>query len=413
MYKGLKHPSNARALYLDMNSFFASVEQQNNPVLRNLPLGVVSHIGPAGTVLAASQEAKVYGVRTGMRLKEAWQLCPQLTTVVTGVSSYKAVHKHFMNILRDICGPEVHARSIDEAVIPLSANWQTSEKAHELAYEIKGRFQIELGAYIRCSIGIAPNSFLGKLATDLQKPNGLVEITIENTPEILSRLTLPGLPGIATRMTARLAAWGITTPLELYNTPVETLTRTFGIWGQYWWWRLHGYESDTPSGRLKSMSHQHALSHWTEKTTTLEPVLDRMSDRLIHRLRRNLFQCKQVGIFLSIKGQRGLAVEQNLETSNQTYTTLWDTIHNLFRSLPTPAPGPIRKIGVYFTHLTPSQNGYQLDLFRESDREESLSQALEKVRARHGFQSIQRGTVVQLDPTLGAEKLGFGRIRDL
>ena len=413
MYNGLKNPTNCRVLYLDMNSFFASVEQQNNPMLRNIPLGVVSHVGPAGTILAASQEAKVLGVRTGMRLKEAWLLCPHLTTVVTGVSSYKKVHTHFMEILRDMCGPEVHARSIDEAVIPLSLNWQTREQAWQLAYDIKARFQVELGACIRCSIGIAPNSFLAKLATDLQKPNGLVEITVENTPEILNTLSLTDLPGIAGRMAARLGAWGIHTPLELYNTPVEILKRNFGIWGQYWWWRLHGYESDAPAGHLKSMSHQHALAQWTQATKTLEPVLDRMSDRLIHRLRRNLFQCQRVGIFLNIKGQNSIALEKKLETSNQTYSTLWETIHGLFGQLPAQAPGPIRLIGVYFTNLTYSQSGYQLDLFKSTEREESLSRALEKVRARHGFESIQRGSVVRLDPAVGAEKLGFGRIRDL
>lgn len=412
MYQGLRTPRNARVLYLDMNAFFASVEQQRRPELRGKPVAVVSHIGPAGTVLAASYEAKAFGVKTGMRLEEAWPLCPGMTTLNTEAAPYRAVHKHFMAILHDTCGPEVRARSVDEAVIPLSPNWYGSEKAHELAHTIKRRFRNELGEYVRCSIGIAPNTFLGKTATSLRKPDGLLEITVENTPDILAGMQLTDLNGIASRYALRLERKGIMTPLDFYRADPERLRRQFGIWGQYWWWKLHGYEPDVGSGLLKSMSHEHALKHWARSRQEIEPVIDRLADRLIHRLRRNRFQCRQVGVFIRCKGFGGRWAHVEFPAAIQTYHQLLETIHLLVKDLPAVPPGPIKKVGIYFGQLAPAQNGWQMGLFEDGGNEQ-VSLAIERVRARFGFNAIQRGSVVRLNPAIAKEELGFGRVKDL
>lgn len=412
MYQGLREPVNARVLYLDMNAFFASVEQQLHPELRGKPVGVVSHVGPAGTVLASSYEAKAFGVKTGMRLREAWALCPGLITPETSFHPYRDIHKRFMAILKVICGPEVRACSVDEAVIPLSRNWYGSERAHELGHQIKRRFREELGEYIRCSIGIAPNQFLGKLATDIRKPDGFLEITVEEVPNILAGLTLTQLCGIAERNMRRLERYRITTPLEFYQADMDWLRQTFGIWGQYWWWRLHGYESSTESGPLKSMSHEHALKHWAKTRDEIEPVIDRLADRLIHRLRRNNFQCRRVGVFIRCKGFGGKWADVDLTVGNQTYELLLGIIHRMVRELPAVPPGPIKKVGIYFGGLTPSGNGFQLGLF-DDGKGERISTAIERVRERFGFQAIERGTVVRLNPAIAREQMGFGRVKDL
>jgi DNA polymerase IV len=412
MYQGLQQPVNARVLYLDMNSFFASVEQQNRPELRGKPVAVVSHIGPAGTILAASYEAKAFGLHTGMRLKEAKPLCPGLLCVNTEAGPYRAVHKKFMAILYDLAGPEVRPCSIDEAVIPLSLNWYGSDKAHALAHRIKERFRTELGEYIRCSIGIAPNGFLAKLATDLQKPDGLVEITLEETRNILSRLQLTDLCGIAERNAQRLGKIGITSPVQFYDAPVEVLRQQFGVGGQYWWWKLHGFEPDVGSGPLKSMSHEHALRHWAHRRDEIMPVVDRLSDRLIHRLRHNQLQCKHVGVAIRCNGFGSLWRDAELVASNQTYDELFSTIHRLWKELPEIPPGPIKKVSIYFNRLTPVDRGWQLSLF-DDGRGERISLALEKVRDRFGFGAIQRGNVIRLDEKVAKEQLGFGRIKDL
>lgn len=412
MYRGLSEVQNARVVYLDMNAFFASIAQQHHPELRGKPVAAVSHIGPAGTVLASSYEAKAFGVKTGMRVKEALPLCPRLICRETEPGLYRSTHAHFMEIIRDVFGPEALARSIDEAALFLPPNWYGSEKAHELAQTIKRRFRQELGEYILCSIGIAPNSLLAKLATDLQKPDGLVEITLENTPEILANLPITALPGIAERAAANLRRWGIDTPLQLYATPATVLRQRFGIWGQYWWWRLHGYEVDSHSGPLKSMGHQHALKHWVHDRTELTNVLYRMADRLIHRLRRNEFQCQQAYIYVGLKGAPGFLRDQHFDIPTQSYARLLATFVRLFEELPAQTEAPMRRLSLGFNLLSPAQSGWQMDLFHNTDKEESLSLALERVRARHGFQAIQRGNVIVLNPALAKEQIGFGRIKD-
>jgi DNA polymerase-4 len=233
LHRALHTPENARVIFLDMNSFFASVEQQDRPELRGKPVAVASHIHKNGTVLAASYEAKAFGIKTGTKLNDAKLLCPSITFLETSAYRYKEVHNQFVAILHELCGPEVQVKSIDEAAIFLSPNWYGSEIAHRLASQIKNAFREKLGECIRCSIGIAPNSLLAKLATELQKPDGLIEITLENTVTILSNLKLTDLCGIADRMAAQLERAGITTPLELYQASPDYLRNTFGVWGQY------------------------------------------------------------------------------------------------------------------------------------------------------------------------------------
>jgi DNA polymerase-4 len=401
-------------MYLDMNSFFASVEQQHTPAYREKPLAVASHIGPSGTVLAASYEAKAFGIRTGTRLAEALVLCPALLLTTTKPKLYKDVHNTFMAILRDMFGPEVQARSIDEAALYMASNWQTSEFAWDMSRQIKDRFRSELGTHIRCSIGIAPNSLLAKVATDLQKPDGLVEITLENLPEILGNLTLIDLPGISHRNAARLAIYHIATPLEMYATPLDILQAQFGMFGQQWWWRLHGYETDEFFGRpgLKSMSHQHALKHWLQELPEAKQIIGKMSDRLIHRLRRNNLQSGSASLYFSLLNHHHLEATIHFDSPTSSYATLSQATDHLLHQFPQKLPAPVRKISICFDRLSEYTNGWQPDLFSSSVKQESLTRALEHIRHRHGFDSVQLGSSLALEKGVADEQLGFGRIKD-
>ncbi len=409
MYLGLQQAVNARILYLDCNAFFASVEQQLHPELRNVPLAVCSHLGPAGTVLAASYQAKAFGVRTGMRIPEAQARCPALRTVSTKLGPYREYHQRFMVLLRALA-PNVEAASIDEAVVSLPRNWYGSQ-AHELAFQVKAGFVRELGEYVTCSIGIAPNRFLAKLATDLQKPDGLVEITVENTREVLTKLDLLDLPGIAERNKQRLARVGIATPAAFYDAPDWFLRAHFGFWGQQWWWRLHGFEASGEPEPLKTMSHQHALKIWRPDRAHSTPILDKLADRLIHRLNRNQFRCKRVGVFCSIKGQRGWWADETLASPQASYRDLLAAIHRCWNSLPEVAPAPIRLIGVSFVGLEPSSRGSQLCLLTPPV-DEALGVAVEKVRAKFGYDSIKPATIFATREGDAREQLGFGRVKD-
>ncbi len=414
IHRGLHTPENSRVIFLDMNSFFASVEQQDHPELRGKPVAVASHIHKNGTVLAASYEAKAFGIKTGTKLNDARLLCPGITFLETTPYRYKEVHNQFVRILQDICGPEVQVRSIDEAAIFLSPNWYGSDNAHRIALEIKERFKRELGECIRCSIGIAPNSLLAKLATELQKPDGLVEITIENTPEILSKLQLTDLCGIADRMARQLEQVGITTPLELYNTPAPILRNHFGIWGQYWWWRLHGVECDAGEGSaLKTMSHEHVLSPWISKRDALEAVQVKMADRLLYRLQRNHLQAKHLFIWFKLVDAPSFYRERSLDASTGNISMLSKAFRDLMRELPETFPHPVRKVVVGLNKLSDIEQGFQLDLFSRRQRGEAVGPMLELIRDRYGYQSIQTGSSYAVGRNVAKQQLGFGRLKDI
>lgn len=412
LHRALQTPHNARVLFVDMNGFFASIEQQDRPELRDKPIAVVSHMHPRATVLASSYEAKAFGISTGTKLTEAKELCPDVIFLEPTPGRYKQVHNQIIRILEDICGPEVQPRSIDEAAVFLAPNWW--HRAREVALEIKDRFREELGPHIRCSIGIAPNSLLAKLATELQKPDGLVEITLENTPDILSKIELTTLPGIATRMEAQLFRKGITTPLELYNTDADTLRAHFGIWGQYWWWRLHGYECDGMSlSTLKSMSHEHVLSPWIWNRLELESVVAKMADRLLYRLERNQLQCRHIYLTLKLAGAPRFTRDRILDASTANVPFLLESFQKLLADVPERLPFAVRKITLGTFGLGAQEYGDQLNLFSSNDKGLPVGETLYAIREKYGYKAIQVASTLRLEQAVAKEQLGFGRLRDI
>jgi DNA polymerase IV len=167
--------TNSLVFFVDMNSYFATCEQQVNYYLRGRPVGVCVYTGKFGCIIAPSVEAKKMGVKTGMRLNDAMKICPELVPLETHPARYREFHVKIINVLKKYCN-EVIPRSIDEAVMDLTSYRKIYPNPIELAKKIKADIKNEVGDWMRCSIGIAPNAFLAKLATDLQKPDGLVTI---------------------------------------------------------------------------------------------------------------------------------------------------------------------------------------------------------------------------------------------
>lgn len=413
----LKHPlappKNARVLFVDMNGFFASIEQQDRPELRGKPVAVVGELHPRATILASSYEAKALDITTGTLAQEAQAICPEITILATRPERYRQVHRHFVGILEDLAGPEVQVKSIDEAAIYLPANWQTPAIALALALKIKSQFRQELGVALRCSIGIAPNTLLAKLGTELQKPDGLVEIELENIIQILSGLELTTLPGIADRMAARLEAIGIRSPLELYQTPPDRLRAELGIWGQYWWWRLHGYECDSAGQEmLKSMSHEQVLRHWIKDKRILEATVLQMVDHLTQRLYRNQLQCRFLWLSCRLVNAPSFTAEVKLDAPLADRTVLLERFRQLMQKVPPLLGAPVRKLAVGFSRLSPYQSGTQLDLWQPTRLTLNLSQTVGQLRERFGVDVIQPASNWQIGKTVQRKQIGFGQIRD-
>lgn len=222
------HHSPARPLimYIDLNSCFATVEQQARPRLRGKPIGIVNRRTEHTAIVTASYEAKAMGVKVGMKLKDAQKLCPGIIGVESDPPKYRYVYHKLMGIMRDY-SPSFTMKSIDEGVIDFN---QTSaaikgRDMQDIGQEIKQRLKDEIGCAMRCNVGIGTNQFLAKTAAGLNKPDGMDVLTSQNIRQVFSTLKLTDLTGIAHRNEHRLNAAGIYTPLQFLDASPETLAK--------------------------------------------------------------------------------------------------------------------------------------------------------------------------------------------
>lgn len=271
-----------KVLHLDMDSFFATVEQQAAPSLRGRAVGVAPVDSPGGTIVAASIEAKRYGVKTGTKVAEARHLIPDIVILPPTPEKYRVVHRRFRRIMeqyRGVCKP----RSVDEIALWLEPSEEP--RAAALGAEIKQRIRDEVGEWLSSSVGIGPNWLLAKTASDYRKPDGLFEIDSANIRQTLGTLKLTDLCGIAHRTADRMQLAGIATPLNLYDLPPWELKRRLGMIGYYWHLRVHGYAIDTEDWGTKTLGHSSVLPRPTSDPGRLKPLLHKLCHRIARRLR--------------------------------------------------------------------------------------------------------------------------------
>ena len=246
-------------LFLDMNSYFASVEQQVQPRLRGKPTAVVTVDADSTVCIAASYEAKAFGVSTGTALGEARTKCPDLNVVVARHEIYVDYHKRIIQAVEQNCLHVSKIISIDEMECRLGGRDKQISNAQELARQVKQAIY-SVGEMLHCSVGLAPNRFLAKIASNLQKPNGLVTLTLSQLPEVLYSLTPRALPGIGHNMEQRLLKQGIQTMEQLWQLDIDQMTQLWGgVLGTRFWLKLRGIDFDERESQKTSISHQHVL----------------------------------------------------------------------------------------------------------------------------------------------------------
>ncbi len=394
-------------LYIDLNSCFATIEQQCRPMLRNRPVAITNRLVPNSCIIAASYEAKAMGVKVGMRTREAETLCPGLIYAETEPSKYIFVHEKLRHIMADY-SPVVVMKSIDEGVIDLSqapAHIYARDR-YELGREIKRRLKDEIGCYMRCNVGIASNRFLAKLAGELHKPDGLDEITPDNQREIFSRLKLTDLPGINVRMEARLNAVGIFTPLQFLDADEATLVKLVckSIDGHKWYLRLRGIEVDDLTSDIKTIGRQYVMDGRLTRLETEARILH-LAEDVGYRLRsKNLYAR---GIYLWVFGYDNIQYHLQiiLREAINADQDLTRIARQLFREL--PAPVRIAGITLYKLQIQPD---LQLCLNQaEKDARSAVCAATDRINLRFGARKIHSAD------TLGTEqvrcKIPFGSTR--
>ena len=409
----LQLPLNKEApqiMHIDLNSCFATVEQQARPLLRNKAIGVTNRITPYCCVIAASYEAKSQGVKVGMRLDEARRLVPDLIMLESDPPKYHFVYKTLTSIMKSY-SPKVSMKSIDEGIIDFHGTRENINKRslEVIGLEIKQRLKDEVGCWMRCNIGIAPNRFLAKLAASLHKPDGLDIIDHSNLRSTLKQLKLTDLNGIAEKNKARLNAYNILTPIDFIEAPAELLKRNVfkSVCGEDWYQRLRGYEIDDYESSTKVVGRQFVLDVARPDEKTL--------------LSRLAYLCETTGMKLRYKGlcARGVMVYARYSTGDYWYqrkmfkTTFFTNAEIYRRALiifnSRPRDAYVKELGITCYMLSPS-NSNQISLIDDINEEVWLSEAIDQVNQRFGDFTITYSTSAP-SKNIVKQKLPFGSTR--
>lgn len=406
-------------MYIDMNSFFASCEQQLDEQLRGKPIGIITHPSPTSCVIAPSVEAKKFGVKTGMRLNDARTLCAHIIPVVARPFHYRRMHIRIMDILRRYCD-DVLAKSIDEAVINLTSYRLIYKDPVALGRQIKADIAADPEInYLKCSIGIAPNSFLAKVATELQKPDGLVRITPENIDEQLSKLPLNGLPGIASRNERRLFMIGIRTPVEMRHASPALLRKAFGgVVGNYWHARLNFGEVDLYSNNFRTMSATRTISRQQSASRqSLDSMLISLCTKLEQRMVKQGVFCGEVSFFIRYHNytswDTSIKFVQPVQDAMELRRYILQKVHEVEaeRSIETMFTNQVAQMGVAIQKFS-TDSCVQYSLFDNRIRHDVLRKAMYNIKDTYGKNIIRKASEL-FEPKVMRDAIGFGSIKDM
>ena len=375
-------------LFLDLNSFFASCEQQERAELRGRPIAIVQMMTDSTCAIAASIEAKAFGVKTGTAIWEAKKRCPGLVLVKARHKLYLHYHHRIIEAV-DTCLPVTKVCSIDEMACRLMGKEREVAAARELAQKVKQTIREKVGDCMTCSVGLAPSLFLGKVGSDMQKPNGLVVITKNDLPDILHRLKLTDIYGIGARMEHRLNQAGISTVAGLMLASRNELRRVWGgVTGVLYYELLHGADLQFPSSSLsKSISHQHVLEPELRSVDGAGQFAQHLLAKAAERLRHQGYYCRRLGVSLTSVGDWGKFWNETGFHETQDTDFLLARLTQLWKEVPRIKP---IKVGVVLFGLVPVAQ-HQPDLFADNSRRQSLSPLVDKINRRHGRGAITFG----------------------
>lgn len=404
-----------RYLFIDFDSFYASVEQESDPRLRGQPVAVVPSINVETTsCIAASYEAKNYGIKTGVPVRQARALCPKIKFVQAKHEKYVAIHNSITKIIHEIIFVD-EVLSIDEMYGRLPPKWQSPKIALEKAEAIKTALKKSIGPYITASIGIAPNRFIAKLASKMKKPNGLMLIDHSELPQALDPLDLSDITGIGARMLIRLKNYGILDVASLCQADRGTLHRIWGsIEGDRFWYALRGIALPEQDTSKRSFGHSHVLPPKLRTFHGAFSTLHRMLEKACHRLRMNNYFAGH--LVLQVKFGFEWRWGQEIRCSpTQDTLTLARLMNMLWEARPSMVPTPT-KVSVTLMGLIHAQN-HTPSLFETSEelQRAKLLQTIDQIKQRYGSRSIYYGTAMIAQKTAEAApmRIAFNHIPDL
>ena len=373
-----------RSLFIDFNAYFASVEQQEQPKLRGRPIAVVPVLSKNSCCIAASYEAKKMGVKTGTIIHEAKKLCPDIQFVAARPAIYVNYHHRLVELVKQ-CIPIAYIGSIDEMACELIGREQQRSNAIKIAEKIKSKF-LEDTPFIKASIGIAPNHFLAKTATDMQKPNGLVVIEAQDLPHVLHRLKLRDLCGIGPALEKRLNQQNILSVEQLCSASNKRLHSVWGsIEGDRFYKKLRGeFIIDALTHEKKSISHSHVLAPELRNIASAEAVLKKLLQKAAMRLRTEKLVARQLHVkikYLDAPSWREHCHCDDIDDSHKFIQYLNQLLAHV------PKNRKPFAVSVALLDLC-ERIGTTDDLFDSHTEEKAISSVMDTINQRFGFQKI-------------------------
>ena len=376
-----------RHLFVDMNAFFASVEQQDHPRLRGRPVGVVPVANTRSTCcIAASYEAKARGVKTGTPVWEALQRCPGIELIPARPERYVEVHHELVRAVGR-CIPITKVMSVDEMVCRLLGEEQRPEKATAIGRAIKTAIRDRFDS-MRCSVGVGPSVVLAKMAADMQKPDGLTLLPREGLRERLMPLDLTDFPGIGPRMEHRFHRVGITTVAQLLDLSPAQLSHVWGsrVHGWRWWYLLRGEDVPEKPTKRRTVGHSHVLPPDLRNDEGAYGVLVRLIHKAAARLRRLNYWAGTVVLSLSFLGGTSWYETHHVGHCQDTLTLL-RALAALWDLRPV---GPPLQVSITLTDLVPARSATP-SLFDHDRRLVDLCHVIDRVNRIFGPNAVYFG----------------------
>jgi len=385
-----------RIAHIDLDAFFISVEQSLNPELRGKPAVVSGNPEGRGVVACASYEARAYGLRAGMPVGLARRLCPQAIFIPGDMAKYRRFSARFFELLAEL-SPVVEPVSLDEAYLDLTGCESVLGSAREAMLKFKARLREELG--LTASVGIASCKVVAKVASELSKPDGLLEVNLGEEKEFLAPLPIGQLPGVGPRTERELKKLGLSTIGDLASSPLAFLKSHFGKVGEMLYLYANGIDERRvePPGEAKSISRETTLPQDTLDAQLLQGTLYRLAEEVGAELRSQGKQARCITLKLRYADFETITRSQTIKEGIEADQAIFEIADRLLKKALAQRRKKVRLIGVRVSNLTGA--GKQLSLFdRSGERLSYLNRAVDRIRQKYGFSAIETGRTFPFHP---------------
>jgi DNA polymerase IV len=380
--------------HLDMDAYFSSVEQVSNPSLVGKPVVVCGDPYRRSVVSTASYEARKYGLKSGMPIGQARKLCPQGIFVTGNPQKYVYTSIKIMHAMKEFT-PLVEPFSVDEAFLEFAD--MSFDEAAVVALKIKERIMQGFG--LSCSIGIGLNKYVAKMASGLEKPDGLTVIEPDEFIEKFGDKEVRDLWGVGEKTSLKLKSLGISRVKELAAFPENTLTRVFGVYGTYLKMAANGID-DSPlipyyqGVEPKSIGHEYTLGHDTSDMQLIHSTLLRLTEQVGRRMRKEGYLCDTLTVKIRYKDFKTLTRQKKLDASLERDDLMFEVARNLFDA--NYSGDELRLLGVSASGLVKKADSQADPMFEDDRRHKIFVRVVDSIRDKFGDDSIKRGGSIRI-----------------